>query len=89
MCQKTARIPVRLTPRGGRDAIDGWVDGELRVRVSAPAIDGRANAAIMRLMAHALGVAHSRVTIVRGEKSRLKQIAVEGMSQADAERRLG
>ncbi|HTE87072.1 MAG TPA: DUF167 domain-containing protein [Dehalococcoidia bacterium] len=84
-----AQIHVRLTPRGGRDAIAGWRDGELHIRVSAPAIDGRANEALIRLLARALGVARSRVTIVHGERARLKHIAVEGMSLADAERRLG
>lgn len=83
------RIRVRLTPRGGRDSIDGWQNGELRVRVSAPAIDGRANEALVRLLARALDVAPKRIAILRGEKSRSKELAIEGLGRAEAERRLG
>lgn len=73
---------------GGRDAIEGWQGDILRVRVAAPAIDGRANAALLRLVAHAAGVAPSRVQIIAGEKARQKRLAVEGLTQAELESRL-
>ncbi len=68
------RLRVRLIPRGGRDRIDGFApgaDGErvLKVRVTAPPVDGAANAALVRLLAKALGVAKSAVTIIAGETS--------------------
>jgi uncharacterized protein (TIGR00251 family) len=84
----TARLVVRLTPRGGRDAIDGWRDGVLHVRVSAPAVEARANEALIRLLARTLGLPVGSVTIIRGEKARTKQIAIGGLSQAEAEQRL-
>jgi uncharacterized protein len=84
-----ARISVRLTPRGGRDAVETWDDSILQVRVAAPAVDGRANASLLRLLARALDVAPSRLAIVRGEHSRSKLIAVADLSQQEAERRLG
>jgi uncharacterized protein (TIGR00251 family) len=84
-----SKIPLRLTPRGGADRIEGWRDGMLRVRVSAPAVDRRANQALLRLIARALGVPAGDVRIVRGEKSRVKLLQVDGMSQEDAEQRLG
>jgi uncharacterized protein (TIGR00251 family) len=75
-----ARISVRLTPRGGRDAIDGW-DGEvLHVRVAAAPVDGKANDALVRLLAKALGVAPSRVTLVAGAQARVKVVEVDGLT---------
>lgn len=89
----TARIAVRLTPRGGRDRIDGWdKDGEgrpyLKARVSAPPADGEANAALVILLAKALGVPRSAVTIASGQTARLKQIEIEGLETDEALSRL-
>ena len=75
----TARIDIRLTPRGGRDRIDGWDGTLLRVRVAAPPADGRANESMIRLVAKALGVPPSRVTLVSGAQSRTKVVEVEGL----------
>ena len=84
----SARILVRLTPRGGRDAIESWRDGALHIRVGAPPLDGRANEALLRLLAHALGLPASQIRIARGDRSRTKQVEVVGISQPDAERLL-
>jgi uncharacterized protein (TIGR00251 family) len=78
-----ARITVRLTPRGGRNAIDGWHDGVLQARVSAAPVDGKANDALVRLLARALGVAASRVVIVSGGQARLKQVEIDGVTEDD------
>ena len=72
-----------VTPRGGRDEIDGFetlADGRsaLKVRIRAVAEDGKANRAVTELLANALGVPKARVRIVSGETSRLKQVAVDG-----------
>jgi uncharacterized protein len=77
------RFPVRLTPKGGRDAVDGWIEtaeGErcLKARVSAIPERGKANAALAALLAKTLGVATSSVIIAGGEKGRLKTIEVAG-----------
>ena len=84
-----ARIRVRLTPRAARDAIAGWQDGVLRVRVTAPPVEGRANAALERLLAGALGLPKTAVRVVGGAQSRDKTVAVEGIAQEEALRRLG
>ncbi len=78
---------VRLTPKGGRDAIDGWskaADGKdvLKVRVSAVPEDGKANAALTQLLAKALGVAKSAVSIVGGHTARVKRIEIGGDAAA-------
>ena len=76
-------ITVRLTPKGGRDAIEGYetlADGRsvLKVRVRAAPSDGEANAALGRVLARALGVPPSRVDIVGGATSRIKRVEVSG-----------
>jgi uncharacterized protein len=82
---KIVSFPVRLTPKGGRDAIEGWIEGPdgrryLKARVSAPPQDGKANEALLRLIAEALGVGKSKVRIVSGVASRMKIIEAEAAS---------
>jgi uncharacterized protein (TIGR00251 family) len=77
------RISVRLTPKGGRDAIEGWVADaagvrHLKARVTAPPEDGKANRALTALIAKALDVAPSKVVIAAGAASRVKRIEIEG-----------
>jgi uncharacterized protein len=83
-----SRLLVRLTPSGGADRIDGaGRDGEgrayLKVRVRAPPEDGKANAALEKLIAKTLGVAKTKVSVVRGTTARLKALEVEGVSEAE------
>jgi uncharacterized protein len=73
------RFAVRLTPRGGADRVEGVVDGVLRARVSAPAVDGAANNALVRLVADDLGVARRDVRIVAGASGRQKLVVVDGV----------
>ena len=76
-----ATISVRVQARARRDEIAGLRDGALVVRVSAPALEGRANRAVCRLLAERLGVQPSRITIVRGEHHREKVLWIEGVEQ--------
>ena len=84
-----SRITVRLTPRGGRDAIDGWDGDVLRVRVASAPVDGKANDALLRLLAKALGVAPSRVTLVSGAQARVKTVDVDGITADGVRAALG
>ena len=77
-----ARLPVRVTPRGGRDSIDGVRDGELLVRVAAAPADGAANLAVTRLVAGALGVPPTSVRIAAGASGRRKILAITGLDRA-------
>jgi uncharacterized protein YggU (UPF0235/DUF167 family) len=79
-----ADVRVRLTPRAkGRDALTGLREGVLTARVSAPPVDGRANAALCALLAAALGVPKSRVEVIRGHTAREKVVRAEGVTDAD------
>lgn len=77
-----ARITVRLQARARSDELVGLRGGVLLARVSAPPVDGRANRALCRLLARHVGVARSRVTIIRGEGSREKLIQVNEVNQS-------
>ena len=81
-------IHVHLTPRSARDEVLGFEGGVLRARVMAPPVEGRANEALLRLLANALGVPKSALRIVRGQRSREKLVAVEGLDAAELRRRL-
>ncbi len=80
------RLTVRLTPRGGRDAIDGietLADGRpiLKVRVRAAPSDGEANAALVALLARELALPRSAVALVAGATARLKTVTLTGEAQ--------
>ena len=76
-------LEVRLTPRGGRDAIEGVErrsDGRivLKARVRAGPFEGQANEALRRLLAHELGLAPRQVEITAGEGARIKRLRIAG-----------
>ena len=81
-------LRVRVQPRASQEAIVGWREDALRVAVTAPPVEGGANQAVQRLLARALGVAPSAVSLVRGERSRDKLVRVEGMTGAELRSRL-
>jgi uncharacterized protein (TIGR00251 family) len=84
-----ASINLRVTPSASRDAVVGWQGDVLRVRVRAPAQRGKANEAVLRLLAAALGIERRRLRIVRGETSRQKVVSVDGLDEAEIRVRLG
>jgi uncharacterized protein (TIGR00251 family) len=84
-----ASLVIRLQPRAKRNAIVEERDGVLRVSVAAAPVDGRANAALCKLIAKRAGVARARVSVVRGERSREKVVQVEGVALEELRRALG
>jgi uncharacterized protein YggU (UPF0235/DUF167 family) len=77
MGERPVRFSVRLTPRGGQDRVDGVADGTLRVRVSAPPVEGAANEALIRLLAAELGVTRGAVRIAAGAAARTKIVEAD------------
>lgn len=73
---------VRVQPRASREAIEGEWQTVLKVRLTAPPVDDKANLALRRLLAARLNVPVAAVRILSGERSRTKRVAVEGISAA-------
>lgn len=85
----SAELEVWVQPRASRDEVAGFHDGALRVRLTAPPVDGQANDALVRFLAKQLGVARSAVTLVRGQTARRKTLRIEGLTVEEVRRRLG
>ena len=85
----SARLAIRVQPGARTTGVVGWMaDGALKLRVSAPPEDGRANQAVVELLASLLGLERSQVTVVRGGSSRSKVIEAEGLDAKMAKSRL-
>ncbi|WP_431304705.1 DUF167 domain-containing protein [Sediminicoccus sp. BL-A-41-H5] len=85
------RLMVRLTPRAGRDELDGVATTpdagtHLRLRLSAPPVEGAANAALIAFLARALGLRKSDIHLLAGERSRVKRLLLAGDGPALARR---
>ena len=75
---------VRVAPRASRNAIDGEFQGALKVRLTAPPVDDRANEALRRFLASRLHVSPSAITIISGAKNRTKLVSIAGVTEAEA-----
>ncbi len=72
---------VRVQPRASRDGMAGEIEGALKIRLTAPPVDDRANEALRRFLAAELNIAISAVRIAGGERSRTKRIEVRGVER--------
>jgi len=88
VAKKEARIKVRVYPNAARGEVAGFVEGVLRVKVTAPPVKGKANKELVALLSQVLGVDKSLVSIATGQTSRNKVIAVDGLSQEEIMKRL-
>ena len=79
-------LEVWVQPRASRNEILGYRDQVLRLRVTAPPAEGEANQLVKRVLAEALGVAPSKVEILKGEKGRRKKVRVTEVPQGNLER---
>lgn len=85
----TARLRVRVQPRARGSALVGWMaDGTLKLKVSEPPEDGRANRAVEALLAKVAGVRSGAVRVVAGQASRAKAVDVDGMDERELRTRI-
>lgn len=85
---KGATFAVRLQPRASRNAIVGEMGDALKIALTAPPVEGKANQACIEFLANLLKVPRSSVTIASGESSRNKVIRIAGLRASDVEQRL-
>jgi hypothetical protein len=76
-------------PRSSREEVAGLSEGDVRIRLTAPAIENRANEALVRFLSQALGVPRRQVELLAGERGRRKVVRIHGMSKEEIFRRLG
>ncbi|MGH7850009.1 MAG: DUF167 domain-containing protein [Thermodesulfobacteriota bacterium] len=74
-------ITVQVQPRSSHDEIVGIHEGRLKIRISAPPVDGKANERLTEVIAKAFGVSKSSVEIVKGHHSRVKTITISGIGR--------
>ena len=83
-----ARVTVRVQPRASRNDIAVAADGSVRVKVTAPPVDGAANDAVVALLAERLAISRQAVQLVHGGGARQKIVDIAGISAAEVRRRL-
>ena len=82
------RISVHVQPRASRNAVVGWKDGALKVALTAPPVDGAANAALVELLAAELGLKKREIAVVAGTASRRKTVELNAADEAALQERL-
>lgn len=84
----SCRLAIKAIPNAPRNAVAGWLGDTLKVKVHAPALDGRANEELCDFLAETLGLHHRAITLVQGDKSRQKVVQIDGLSLADVRAKL-
>ena len=82
-------LKIHLRPRASRDAICGLHGDAIKVKLTAPPVEGKANKALQRFIAEKLNLSSSQVEIVAGQRSREKILKIAGISRAEVEKALG
>ena len=80
LATRTVTFTVRVQPRASRDEISGVVEGVLKIRLRAPALENRANEALCEFLANLLKRPKSAVRILSGDRSRTKRVIIDGVS---------
>jgi uncharacterized protein (TIGR00251 family) len=82
-------LTIRVTPRASRNEVAGVEQGELRIKLRAPPVEGAANAALIEFVAEWLGVRQGAVSIASGDRSRHKVVHVTGLTVEIVQKKLG
>ena len=82
------RLAIKAIPNAPRNAVAGWLGDTLKIKVHAPALEGRANEELCEFLAKTLFLHHRAVTLVQGDKSRQKLVQIDGLSLDDVKARL-
>lgn len=85
---KTTRLPVKVVPGSSKNCIAGWLGEALRVRVMAPPERGKANTAVEKIIAEALGLSISAINVIKGSTSPRKVVEITGLPESEIRSRL-
>lgn len=83
------QIRVRVLPRASKNEVVGWMDDQLKVRLTAPPVEGEANSLLVKYLAERLGLSRSSVRLVSGPASRSKVILIKGLTAEELVKWLG
>ncbi len=86
--ERGTALAIQVLPRASKNEVAGVQGNAIKIRLTAPPVEGAANAALIAFLADALGVAKGRIEIVAGETSRRKLVTILGVTPAEVERRL-
>src|SRR5438093_13372053 len=81
-------ISIRVQPRASRNAVVGWTGDTLNIRLTAPPVEGAANAACLEFLADLLDLPQSQLAILKGARSRTKVVQITGLSKEEVHARL-
>lgn len=88
MSAASCKLAIKAIPNAPRNAVAGWLGDALKVRVHAPALEGRANDELCAFLADTLGLPRRAVTVAQGDKSRQKLLLITGLALAEVRARL-
>jgi hypothetical protein len=72
------RLRVRVTPNARKNTVVSWTEDEIRLKIKAPAVEGKANAALLEYLSELTGVARAKIQLKAGGKSRIKLVEIDG-----------
>lgn len=82
------RLKVRVTPNARKNTVVSWTEDEIRLKIKAPAVEGKANAALIEYLSELTDVSRSKIQLKAGEKSRIKLIEIEGVAPDEVRARI-
>ena len=87
--ERICTLAIKAVPNAPRNAVVGWLGDALKIKVHAPALEGRANDALCEFLADELGLPRRAVTLAQGDKSRQKLVRIAGLSLPEVKAKLG
>jgi len=84
----SCRIAIKAIPNAPRNAVAGWLGDALKIKIHAPALEGRANEELCAFLANTLGLPRRAVSVAHGDKSRRKIVHIDGMTLDTARKKL-
>lgn len=88
MAGPSCKLAIKAIPNAPRNAVAGWLGDALKVKVHAPALEGRANDELCEFISDTLGLPRRAVTVAMGDKSRQKLLLIDGLTLDEVRRRL-